>query len=130
MQTLQKNKQVFYFARLIGKTVIVDEYGNETGEYELHYDEPMRCEGNISAAKGETEVKQFGENLDYDKVIFIDKTTAMMLTESARLWIDTLPEGENENVPHDYIVKKIAVSLNTKKIAVKKVLVSEGGQEG
>lgn len=124
------NKTPFYYATFQGKRILIDEYGNETGEYELFYNDPVKSYGNISAAKGESEVKQFGENLDYDRVIAVDKNIAWDLTETSRLWIDTMPEIDAEGhttTPHDYIVKKIAVSLNMRLIAVRKVVVSEPG---
>lgn len=138
---MEINKTPFYYASFAGKQVTVDEYGNETGEYKLFYNTPVSIRGNISAAKGEAQVQYFGENLDYDKVILIDKKTAIDLQESSILWVDTLPELDAEGqvvtdtdgnvVPaHDYIVKKVAISLNMKQIAIKKVNVSENSQEG
>lgn len=135
MQTMKINKQPFYYATYMGKQVTVDEYGNETGEYKLFYNPPILSEANISAGKGEVEIKAFGESLDYDKVIVMGKRAGMMIQESTRLWIDTLPavdehgeiitndDGEVET-PHDYIVKKIATGINMKQIAIRKVEVS------
>lgn len=115
---------------------MVDDYGNETGEYDLYYAPPVRKAANISAAKGETETRQFGEKLDYDKVILCDLKTGIDINEYSRLWIDKEPELDGNGLlavdkngevitPHDYVVKKIAKSLNNISIAVRKVEVSE-----
>lgn len=134
MKCMERNKVVFYYALYSKRVSILDEYGNDTGEYEVQHGNPVRCSANISAARGETQTRQFGENVSYDKVIVIDDT-ASPIDEYSILWIDTMPElDENgalavdENgelvTPHDYIVKKVAKSLNSVSFAVSKVSVS------
>lgn len=129
MKTLCRNKVPFFYALYQGKTAIIDEYGNETGEYEVTHSDPAPFFANISAAKGETQTQQFGESEDYDKVIVMDNT-APPIDEYSVLWIDTLPDFDNEgktNTPYDYIVKKVARSLNSVSIAVSKVKVTQRG---
>lgn len=126
MRTLNRNKTVFYYALYKGKEPIVDDYGNATGEYEVKYSQPQKFRANISAANGKADVEQFGANVDYDKVIVGDETFPQ-IDEYSTMWIDTVPVIDNEGkteTPHDYIVKKIARSLNNVSIAVSKVEVS------
>lgn len=126
MKCMRRNKQTFYFARFIDKQDIVDEYGNVTGEHELIYDKPQIAKANISAAKGETSTREFGESESYDKVIVMDKDI-YDIDEYTELWVDTSPRLDkdgNATVPHDYIVKKVAESLNSIAIAISKVTVS------
>ena len=89
---------------------------------------------NISAAKGETQTRQFGENESYDKVIVMDFITPP-IDEYSVLWVDTLPilnadgslkvnDAGEVITPHDYVVKKVAKSLNSVSIAISKVTVS------
>ena len=118
MRTLFRNMQEFHYSNYVSKTEITDEWGNLTGEYELTFSEPASALGNISAAKGDEDTEQFGQNLDYDKVIAMDELPEGF-TESTRLWIDTTPTA-----PHDYIVKRIGRSLNSVLIAVKRVQVN------
>lgn len=109
----------------------MDDYGNETGEFEIEYNNPKRCMGNISSAIGEIEIRPFGESVDYDKLIIADE---LDITEHAVLWIDTLPSLNTDGsllveqgevvTPYDYVVKKVGTSLNSISIAVKKVEVS------
>lgn len=131
MRCLNRNKRSFYYALFIEKRTIMDEYGNETSENEIVYGKPVSCKGNISAARGETATRQFGEDEGYDRVIVLDKPDTP-IDEYAVLWVDSTPslteEGElttDENgevvTPWDYIVKKVARSLNSVSIAISKV---------
>ena len=131
MRCLDRNKRSFYYALFIEKRPIMDEYGNETSENEIVYGKPVSCKGNISAARGETATRQFGEDEGYDRVIVLDKPDTP-IDEYAVLWVDSTPslteEGElatDENgevvTPWDYIVKKVARSLNSVSIAISKV---------
>lgn len=122
MRGLVRNKSKFYYASYIGETEIIDEYGNATGEYKILYSDPIECKANISAAQGEVQSRQFGESESYDKVIVLDDINAQ-IDEHSILWVDTLPLL-NENgttTPHDYVVKKVAKSLNGMSIAIRKV---------
>ena len=127
MRTLLRNKSKFYYASYIGETEIIDEYGYGSGEYEISYGKPIKSTGNISAAQGEMQSRQFGESESYDKVIVLDDINAP-LDEHSILWVDTLPhlnEDGTTDTPHDYIVKKVAKSLNGVSIAIRKVMVNE-----
>ena len=125
MRTLLRNKTPFYYAPYLGETEITDEYGNRTGEYELTYGNPVRVSGNVSAAQGEMQNRQFGESESYDKVIVLDDRNTP-IDEYSILWVDTLPhlnEDGSTDTPHDYIVRKVARSLNGVSIAISKVAV-------
>ena len=134
MKCMQRNKVEFYYALFADKVPITDEYGNDTGEFEVVHSDPVKYSANISGAKGEAETRQFGEDLNYDKVIVIDDVD-LPIDEYSILWIDTVPELDEDGhlakdeddvvlTPHDYIVKKVAKSLNSVSIAVTKVEVS------
>lgn len=123
MRSMVRNKSTFYYASYIGETEIADEYGNSTGEYSLSYDKPVKMSGNISAAQGEMQNRQFGESESYDKVIVLDDKNAP-IDEHSILWVDTLPlpnEDGSTDTPHDYIVRRVARSLNSVSIAISKV---------
>lgn len=134
MRTMLRNKSKFYYASFVRKEPVKDEYGNDTGEYNVIHDNPVEYFANISAAKGETTTRQFGESESYDKVIVMDKD-APPIDEYTILWVDKTPkidetgalvkDGDgNVLTPHDYIVKKVAKSLNNISIAITKVEVS------
>lgn len=119
LRTLERNKQIIYYALYEGKEPVLDEYGNETGEYEILYSFPTALRINVSAARGEYSTRQFGDTEKYDKVLMTDDLN-VPITETSILWIDSLDTTK----PHDYIVKKVAKSLNSVSIAVSKVSVS------
>ena len=133
MRCMSRNKVKFFYALYERKEPIVDDYGNTTGEYEVFYGNPLEYSANISAAKGETQTRQFGENEVYDKVIVADNSVPP-IDEYSVLWIDTMPQLDETGAlatdesgtvitPHDYIVTKVARSLNSVSIAVSKVKV-------
>lgn len=134
MKCMQRNKSSFFYALYEGKEEIEDDYGNATGEYAVKYGNPTHYSANISAAKGETSTRQFGESEDYDKIIVFDNE-APLIDEYSVLWVDTKPslnedgslvkdDNGNTVTPYDYIVKKVAKSLNVVSIAISKVNVS------
>ena len=123
MRCMVRNKSKFYYASYIGETEITDEYGNGTGEYSLDYGKPNKAFGNVSAAQGEIQSRQFGESESYDKVIVLDDGNAP-IDEYSILWVDTLPHLNSDgttDTPHDYVVKKVARSMNGVAIAISKV---------
>ena len=123
MRCLTRNKRKFYYASYIGETEITDEYGNVTGEYRVSYSNPIKSFGNISAAQGEMQNRQFGESESYDKVIVLGDSDTP-IDEYSILWVDTLPHLNEEgstDTPHDYVVKKVARGLNGVSIAIGKV---------
>lgn len=134
MRCMERNKVNFYYALFTKRVPVVDEYGNDTGEFDVQHGNPVKSSANISAAKGETQTRQFGENVSYDKVIAMDNE-APPIDEYSILWIDITPELNadgslavddegNVKTPHDYIVKKVAKSLNSVSYAVSKVSVT------
>lgn len=134
MRAMLRNKSKFYYALYREQIPKTDDYGNATGEYDVIHENPVEFAANISAAKGETTTRQFGESESYDKVVVMDND-APPIDEYTVLWVDIVPQvdedgalttnEENEVItPHDYIVKKVARSLNSVSIAISKVNVS------
>lgn len=134
MRCMNRNKVEFYYALYEGKVLHKNEKGQRTGEYDLIYSNPVSSRANISAAKGETQTRQFGEDESYDKVLVMDSNAAP-IDEYSVLWVDTMPQlnadgslktdEKGETVtPYDYVVKKVAKSLNVTAVAIRKVTVS------
>lgn len=121
MKCLDRNKTAFFFLIFKVKESLTDEYGNESGEYKIVYSKPIYCRGNISPAAGSVQAKQFGTQLDYDKVIVLDDVCCP-IDENSVLFIDKPPDFNEDGEPmFDYIVKRIARSKNYVSIAVSKV---------
>ena len=125
MRTLKRNKVRIYYSSYRDKTPLKDEYGNMTGEYQIVYDNPVALMANVSAARGESTTRQFGDDVSYDRIIVLDDPK-FPIAETSILWIDVTPdiaEDGTTQTPHDYIVKQVATSLNSVSIAVSKVSV-------
>jgi len=134
MKCMERNKTKFFYSLYEGRTEITDEYGNATGQFEIVRGNPIEYMGNISAAKGETQTRQFGESETYDKVLVMDNE-APPIDEYTVLWIDTVPQLDETGAlevddsgevitPYDYIVKKVAKSINSVALAISKVSVT------
>lgn len=131
MRCLTRNKRPFWYARYADRVEIVDEQGRRTGQYRVSYSKPVKVMGNISASKGESSTRQFGDDESYDKVIVIaDPHTA--IDENSVLWVEIEPElnkqkelmlDERGNIltPHNYIVRQVARGLDSASIAIGKV---------
>lgn len=65
MRCMNRNKVKFFYSLYEGREPITDEYGNVTGEYDVKHGNPTEGYANISAAKGETQTRQFGESETY-----------------------------------------------------------------
>lgn len=134
MRCMNRNKVKFYYALYESREPIMNQYGKPSGQHKVIYGNPIEEYANISAAKGETQTRQFGENESYDKVIVMDLGTPS-IDEYSILWVDTEPQLNEDGslavndkgdviTPHDYVVKKVAKSLNNVSIAISKVTVS------
>lgn len=128
MRCLNRNKQAFSYCLFKEKIPILDEYGNESGETIVTYEDPVTAYANISHATGQSNTEIFGTLENYDKVIVLDRNTP--IDENSVLFIDKAPEYVNVSytsastvsVPlYDYTVRRVAKSLNSTSIAVKKV---------
>ncbi len=122
MRTLKRNQREIYYATLIKGEPLTDEWGNnETGEYNMVYSDPTPIRINVSAAQGRLETRQFGQMENYDRTLITDDMDCP-IDESSILWIDNLDTTK----AHDYVVTKVARSLNVIQYAVRKVNVSHG----
>lgn len=121
MRCLRRNKQPYWHARYVSGETAYDAYGNETGGRNITYSAPEKAYANISSARNVDVVTVFGTDVNYDKVLVADKVP---FDENALLWIDTPPELKSDgstDTPPDYVVKRIAGSLNSVMLAVSKV---------
>lgn len=124
MKCLKRNQTSLHYALYKGKEQITDEDGNLTGEYKVLYFDPVEMQANVSAASGASQVEQFGNSIQYDKVIVTDDISCH-IDENTVLCVDKFPAYDaNGNLLFDYIVKKVAKSLNSISFAISKVSVS------
>ena len=69
----------------------------------------------MTPARGDASEEMFGKELDYDKVIYVPLSSD--IDEYSILWVETSDTSSANN----YVVRRIATSLNHKAIAIKKV---------
>lgn len=119
MKCLKRNKRPFWYALYGVETEMQDADGNYTGETSIGYSEPVKAKANISPATGQSNLEMFGNLTDYDRVIVTDDAN-IPIDENTVIWI----EKDHLTEPHDYVVRRVARSLNSVAIAVRKVDVS------
>lgn len=149
MRTLNRNKQKFTYCLLSDNGFnIVDENNNRTGEIVAEYSDGIEMSANISPATGASKNDIFGDLDDYDKVIVTDDMSCP-IDETSVLFIDNEPDYASRDIRYvvlvympgesnpreiyvtaqlktplyDYVVKRVAKSLNSISIAVSKVRV-------
>ena len=115
MLMLQRNKSEFWYATYAGKTPIKNADGLPTGEMEITYNPPVKCAGNISPASGIIVSKLFGADESYDLLVML-AGTGWHIGPGSVVWVGTDPPS-----PHNYAVSRVAESLNSTSIALKRV---------
>ena len=124
MRTMERNKSSYWYLLYDRKEAVKDEEGNETGDTRVVYKEAVKRRDNVSAATGTAQVEQFGNFISYDRVIVTDDLSCPF-DDNTVLFIDKEPEYDDDVNPlYDYIVKRVAKSLNSISYAVSKVTVS------
>lgn len=121
MKGLERNKQTFYYALYQGTAPLYDGSGLRTGETDVSYSAFKPFSANISAAKGEAQIEQFGASEQYDKIIVTDDVNCE-IDENSVLCVDIEPP--QDAFVYDYIVKRKAKSLNSISYAIAKVKVT------
>lgn len=119
MRTLEINKQPMWYALCTGKTEVIDEYGNHTGVFELTYSDPVYYPVNMSEARGTVQHEPFGLTDDYDRSFVTTDMNCPIAIDSI-IWFGANPQTE----PHNYVIHRIANSLNSITYAIRGVDVS------
>ena len=87
-------------------------------------------QGNVSIVSDAVGITDEGDVVfNISPAEFVPYGSEFPITVSSVFWIDKLPEIAEDgstDTPHDYIVKKVATSLNSVSIAVSKVNVAHG----
>lgn len=124
MRDLKKNQRKIWYSLYEGKKPILDEYGDETGDYEVCYTKPKQFSISMSAGHGSVYSNVFGANVEYSRTIM---TTDMKLpiTETSLVWYETEPLYNSDNSVDinsaDYEVSAPpAIGLDVLVVALKK----------
>lgn len=115
-----RSKQPFWYALYDSVSADADTGSNEYGAHPI-YKNPVKAYGNISSARGIVQTREFGNDINYDKVIVLgDRDTP--IDEHAVLWIDSEPSLDSNGAltvntsgdyatPWDYIVRRVGRGL-------------------
>lgn len=115
MRDLKRNQQTVYYQLCVPNSV-TDKNGNKINGYP---GTPIKSRFSVSPNTGEASMQPFGRDVDYDcEMVTHDMSIA--IDEYSRLWINAVPEEQ----PYNYIVKKVARSLNCIRYALKQVTTS------
>lgn len=121
MKALERNKRDFWYCLYLGETEVRDGDGNYTGETEITYSYPIAAHMNISPATGQSNMEMFGNLADYDRVIVTDDVNTL-IDENTVMFVEVSPIIDGNKVKgYDYIVSRVAKSLNSVSIALQKV---------
>lgn len=120
MRLVKRNLKPIWYSLYNGRVPVIDDEGYETGETEVSYSDPVQIKVNVSPATGQAQSEMFGTLEDYDKVIITDQMTCP-IDENTVLYVDREPD---ESKQYDYIVKRVAKSLNHISIAISRVKVA------
>lgn len=124
MRSMERNKQSIFYALYNDKTPILDDDGNETGDYTSGYSNPVPYKIRVSPNKGENSEQAFGKLLDYDRVLSTSDH-GFPIDEFSVLWIDKAPDFKEDgstDTPHDFKVIRVSKDLNEWLFALKKVV--------
>ena len=116
MRTIQRNKRIIAYARYDGVTEILDDEGNHTGQYEVHYTTPIKTKMNVSGGRGQADIALFGFTSNYSRTLVTDDLETEWDKEMI-FWIENDPDTQ----PHDYRVAGVARTINQVVIAIAEV---------
>lgn len=117
MRSLVRNKRKMWYSLYQDQTPIVDENGYRTGETDEKFSDPEILMANISAATGQAVAEAFGAFTDYSRVISVCDMSCP-LEVGSRVWFGVEPPKD-----HNYMVVRVADSINSKLYALKEVTV-------
>jgi len=122
LRTTHRDKRTVYYASYAGVSEIINENGEHTGEYEVHYTEPIKARMNVSGGRGAADVAMFGFDSAYARSIVTDDLDTPF-NEEMVFWIEKDPLTE----PHDYRVVGVSRTINQVVIALSEVHTEKSG---
>ena len=120
LRNLKKNTKKLWYSNYGKGNPILDENGDETGDYDSGYSSPVCFFATLSASKGSAYADVFGTNLDYTRSFSTVKK--LSITEESLIWISEPilnADGTVDKESADYTVAGIADGLNELVVALK-----------
>lgn len=120
MRNLKKNETKLWYSNYGKGNPILDENGDETGDYDSGYGSPVSFFATLSASKGTAYADVFGTNLDYTRTL--STVQKLPITEESLIWKSEPAlnaDGTVDKESADYTVAGIADGLNELVVALK-----------
>ena len=120
MRDCKKNSRKLWYSNYTENVPILDENGDETGDYDNGYSSPTFFYASLSASRGNAYADMFGTNLDYTRTA--STVEKLPIKEESIVWISepTLnADGTVDKETADYTVAGIADGINGLVIALK-----------
>lgn len=124
MRSLERNKRPLYYSNPTGeKEPILDDDGYETGDEREVFTDPVLLPINVSAASGAAAAEAFGAFTDYSRTLSTCDLDCPFKV-GTRIWFNIHPPD-----PHNYIVTRVADSVNCMLYALKEVTVKKSAEQ-
>ena len=120
MRTMQRDKRPVAYAFYEGVTELSDDDGNLTGEYEVHYTEPVKTLMNVSGGRGQADIALFGLTQTFARTATTEDLETNWNTETV-MWVETDPDTD----PFDYRVVAVSRTINQVVLALAEVETDE-----
>lgn len=121
MKLLKRNLRTISYCLYKSSDPYLDGDGNETGEDIITYQPAVEFKCSVSPSTGYAATEMFGNLENYDKTIITDDMNCP-IDEHTVLFVDKQPEYDTDGTPlYDYIVRRVAKSLNNISYAIRKV---------
>lgn len=123
MRNLKKDERDMWYALYEGMSPILDENGDETGDYTMKYSAPVAFRASLSAGNGSAQREVFGVDIDFTRSIST-ADLSLPIIETSLVWYETKPglleDGSADPNTADYeVAAPPADGLDTLVIALK-----------
>ena len=116
MRNLKRNTRKLWYSNYTENIPILDENGDETGDYDNGYSPPAFFFASLSASRGNAYADMFGTNLDYTRTA--STVENLPIKEESIVWVLNT-DGTVDKDSADYTVAGIADGINGLVIALK-----------
>ena len=120
MRLVHRDKRPVAYAFYDGVTELIDDDGNYTGEYEVHYTAPVKTLMNVSGGRGQADIALFGLTQTFGRTAATQDLDTKWNTETV-MWIEKDPDTE----PFDYRDVAVSRTINQVVLALSEVETNE-----
>ncbi len=120
MRTVKRNKRPVAYAFYQSVTELTDDDGLLTGEYQVHYTDPVKTLMNVSGGRGQADIALFGLTQTFARTATTEDLKTPFNTQTV-FWVEADPDTE----PFDYRVVAVSRTINQVVLALAEVETDE-----